>query len=82
MSVENKAIAIELITKALPYPQHISNWGIDDEAEIRFTWRHTNFKFDLKYCSVEEIGDGVSISSDTSILMEKLIKIELVNRIG
>lgn len=75
MFFETKEKAIEAIVNALPYPQHISDWDLSIENEIRFTWRKDNrFRLDLQSGRVEEVGDGVLIGSDISILVTKLLK--------
>jgi len=67
---------VEIVTKALPYSQHISDWdfSFDNNNSIRFTWRSDRFRVSSEGLSVEECRDGMLASSNLSILLETLLK--------
>jgi len=76
MLVEKKESLVEIITGALPYPEQIGKWDWTSETDaVRFTWRGNKFRVGMSHLSVEEVGNGVLIGSDISILLEKLIKL-------
>ena len=74
-----KAKFVEAIVKALPYPQHITDWDLDSEEEaIRFTWRRAQFRQSTAYSHrVEECENGLLKGSNLAIVVEALIKREL-----
>lgn len=79
MLIQSKEKLIELINNSIPYPNQVKNWDFSSEDKaVRFEWRSNKFRVDLDYCSVEEVGDGVLMGSDISILLTQLLK----NNIG
>ena len=72
--IKDTAIGIEILNNAIPYPNQIKDYDINNKDQIRFTWRGTRFKVDFQNASVDEVGNGVLIGSDLSILIEALIK--------
>lgn len=76
MNIETKEQALELVVKSIPYPEHIKDWDLSsEETSIRFTWRTENrFRFDFKYMSVEEVGNGVLSGTNITILLRELLK--------
>jgi hypothetical protein len=71
---KTKSELLEAVIKALPYPQHITELDLSAEDSIRLVWRKSN-KFRISLSGfVEEVGDGVLIGSDISILFEALLK--------
>jgi len=79
MEIKSKEQALELVIKAIPYPEQVSDWDLSSETTaIYFTWRKTNrFRFNYPYMSVDEVGNGVLIGSDISILLRKLLQLTL-----
>lgn len=76
---ETKEQLIMAINHSLPYPSQITNLRFSDETKaVRFTWRKDNhFRIDLDG-KVWEVGDGILIGSDMSILLEELIRVKCV----
>jgi len=66
------AETFEVILKALPYPQQISKIQ-EDGSSIQFTWRGITFRVS-ESLMVEEVGDGVLIGSNSSIILSALLK--------
>ncbi len=78
---------VPIVTHALPYPGQISNWDseLGGERSIYFEWRGDCFKVTIK-----SGGHGIMVEESThqgrmltgsniSILLEALIKQELIN---
>ena len=74
-----KAQVVEAVVKALPYPQHITDWDFDtDEGAVRFTWRRDRFRMSTCHSMmVEECKNGCLHGSNLAIVVEALIKREL-----
>ncbi len=68
----NNGERMETVLKSLPYADQIRDIDMSKDDEIRFTWRGARYKVadDL---FVEEVGNGVLIGSDLSILMRALL---------
>lgn len=68
------------INKCLPYPEQISDLDFSTENDaIILTWRKSN-KFRVSTNGhVEEVGDGVLIVSNISIMFRELIKRQFVS---
>lgn len=73
MLVEKKESLVEIIYRALPYSNQIESLDLSEDGAIRFRWRGNKFRISQHSLLVEEIGDGVLMGSDISILLEKLI---------
>ena len=69
-----KEQAIECVTRALPYPQHIKNWEFSGPDTVYFTWRRDRFKLYLGSVSVGEIESIFEKGSNLAIAVEQLIK--------
>lgn len=69
---------IQAIVKGMPYPDQIKDWDTTQHEQVRFSWRNSG-RFRVS-CNgmVEEVGDGVLISSDITIFIEASIKRHLV----
>ena len=81
MEISTKEVAMEVVLKAIPYPEHLSDFDFTSEkTAIIFTWRHNRFRLDIEYISVEEVGNGVLSGSNMSILLQELIKREFIRR--
>lgn len=73
--METKEQAIEIITKALPYPEHITDWDFSSsEDSVRFTWRGNRFRVDLEYERAEEVKGIMLEGGDLAICVSELIK--------
>ena len=71
---KSKESLLEAIIRCIPYPHQMSDIGISTEDDsIRFKWRSSHFRVSI-LGSVEEIGDGVLIGSDITIMFEKVLK--------
>lgn len=72
--------AVELLYKAIPYSNHITKLDtISEDKAILFTWRGDRFRFLIDYMSIEEVGNGVLMGSNISILMGAILKSAYVN---
>lgn len=70
----NKEQTLELLIKAIPYPNQIDEIDFSSEENaIRFIWRGTKFRVSTTY-HVEECSDGVLCGSDKAILLSGLLK--------
>jgi hypothetical protein len=75
MSAINEASALlNVILKGVPYPHQIQDVDLGGEDCVRFTWRGTRFRVSFNYYC-EEVGDGVLIGSDLSILLERALRL-------
>ena len=74
MLIKTKGKAIELLNRALPYPQQIKNIDLDKESVIYFSWRDGQYKLSLEFCTIEEVDGPFLRVSDSAILMTRLIK--------
>tara|TARA_R110000822_G_scaffold238943_2_gene368910 strand:+ start:311 stop:556 length:246 start_codon:yes stop_codon:yes gene_type:complete len=77
MLITTKGKGIELLNKALPYPEQMKNIDLDKENAIYFEWRSDKYKLDLQFCSVDRSNCGMLEGNDASILMTKLLKMQL-----
>jgi hypothetical protein len=62
---------IELLIRAIPYPDQMKDFDIHTDY-VEFTWRGTRYRVTKGY-GVDEVGNGVLIGSDSSILIRALI---------
>lgn len=74
MEIKSHGEAIELLIKALPYPEHISNIQTEQADRIYFHWRNEKYKLTFKSIDVSRIDNTIEIGDDASILMRQLIK--------
>ena len=72
---------IEIIYAAIPYSNQITDLELM-ESSLRFTWRKEKRFRVSQNLGVEEVGDGILIGSDITILMERLLKLEGIRREG
>lgn len=74
--------AVEMVVKALPYPEHITAWDTaTEEGVVRFTWRGDRFRYSYTGSGmVEEVDDCFLRSSNLAILVEYAIKRAYINR--
>lgn len=76
-----KGELVGAITRAVPYAGQIRDWDLDSEGgAVRFTWRRSRYRVS-RGGMVEEVLDGFLSGGGLSILMEELIKHELM-RLG
>ncbi len=80
MKIETVEQAIEVLQSAIPYSEQIKDYKFH-ATSIDFTWRSDRYQLSLGYASVSKKEDGMLIGNDASILMERLIKLELVKRV-
>jgi hypothetical protein len=78
MIITTKGKGIELLNRALPYPEQMKNIDLDKENSIYFDWRSQRYKFDLQFCRVEKSNGCILESDDTSILMTQCLKAQLL----
>lgn len=81
MIIPSQEVGIELLNSAMPHPEQMKDFDLSDSKAIRFTWRFTRFKVELTYCSVWEVQHPVLACTDACILIERLLKKELVNKL-
>lgn len=62
---------IELLLRALPYPQQMKNIAIGTN-DVRFDWRGTRYRV-TEDGHVDEMENGCLVCSDRAILMRKCI---------
>lgn len=67
---------MELITKALPGSNQISDWIIKNEHQVRFTWRGCKFVVHSNLLVEEIIQDGLLTYTNLCILLKRLLEIE------
>jgi hypothetical protein len=77
---KTKEEILTTILKTLPYSEQISGLDFSSEEDaIRFVWRENNKLRVTLSGDVNEIGDGVLIGNDISILVRQLIKNQWVS---
>jgi len=70
-----KARTLELLLKAIPYPDHITRLDITTHKDaIQFTWRNDNTFRLYTNLEVEEVEDGFLTINNISILLRNMIK--------
>lgn len=72
---KTKEELLTAVLKSLPYSDQITDLDFStEETAIRLIWRKSNkFRIDING-GVEEVGNGVLIGSDISILFRELLK--------
>lgn len=77
MLIPTKGKGIELLNRALPYPEQMKNIDLDKENAIYFDWRSQRYKLDLQFCRVERSNGCILEGDDSSILMTQCLKAQL-----
>jgi len=77
MLITTKGKGIELLNRALPYPEQMKNIDLDKENAIYFDWRSQRYKLDLQFCRVERSNGYILEGDDASILMTQCLKAQL-----
>ncbi len=73
MSEVTKSAIWERILQRLPYPDQIRAVDLTHDTDVRFAWRGDRFRVGSNF-DVDEVGDGVLIGSNISILLGALLK--------
>lgn len=73
-----KEQAIEAIFRKIPYSNQIKELDLSNDREIRFTWRGDRYRVGLDPFHIEIARNGCLIGDEKAILMEYLVKPELV----
>lgn len=79
MLIDTQAKGVELLYRSLPYPEQIKNIDFSKTSSIRFTWRGERYKFDLEYCTIELVKNGMLLGDNASLLMTQCIEFQLKN---
>lgn len=70
---KTKEELLTAVLKSLPHPNHINDLDLSSETEaVMFTWRQNKLRVQLSG-HVDEVGDGVLIGSNLSILVHQLL---------
>jgi hypothetical protein len=77
MLITTKGKGIELLNRALPYPEQMKNIDLDKENAIYFDWRSQRYKLDLQFCRVQRSNGYILEGDDSSILMTQCLKSQL-----
>lgn len=77
MLITNKGKGIELLYRALPYPEQMINIDLDKENAIYFDWRSARYKLDLQFCIIYKSTKFILEGNDASILMTQCLKSKL-----
>ena len=77
MLITTKGKGIELLNRALPYPEQMKNIDLDEENAIYFNWRSSRYKLDLQFCRIDRTNGGILEANDCAILMTQLLKAQL-----
>lgn len=77
MLITTKGKGIELLNRALPYPEQMKNIDLDKENAIYFDWRSQRYKLDLQFCRIDIINGQFLEGDDCSILMTQCLKSQL-----
>jgi len=77
MLITTKGKGIELLNRALPYPEQMKNINLDKENAIYFDWRSDRYKLDLQFCRIDRSDGCILHGNDSAILMAQLLKAEL-----
>ena len=77
MLITTKGKGIELLNRALPYPEQMKNIDLDKENAIYFDWRSDRYKLDLQFCRIDRSNGGILEGNDSTILMTQLLKAQL-----
>lgn len=77
MLIKTKGKGIELLNRALPYPEQMKNIDLDIENAIYFDWRSSRYKLDLQFCRIDRSNGCILESNDSAILMTQLLKAQL-----
>jgi len=71
-----------LIRLTLPYSKKISIEDSDRKDDVYFTWMGTRYKVQRKSLLVEEVENGMLISTNATILMRIIFENELNLKAG
>jgi len=77
MLIATKGKGIELLNRALPYPEQMKDIDLDKENAIYFTWRSSKYKLDLSYCRIDMVNGCMLEGNDAAILMTQCLKAQL-----
>lgn len=77
MLIPTKGKAMELLYRAIPYPEQIRNIDLDKEKTIYFDWRSVRYKLYLEYCRVERVNGHFLEGDGCSILMTQCLRTQL-----
>ncbi len=66
MLIETKGKAIELLNKALPYPEQMIDIDLEKDRSVYFTWRSQRYKLELEYCMVMRSNGSILEGDDAS----------------
>ena len=67
--------AVEVLFKALPFPEHITDIEFSDELNIYFAWRGSQLKFSYRETPfVTRILDDCDHGDDLAIVVQELFK--------
>jgi hypothetical protein len=75
----SKGAAMEVLNRALPYPEQMKEIDLEKDGAIYFTWRGDRYKFEFGTCMVMKSCGCTLEGTSASLLMERLIKRELAN---
>lgn len=64
---------LELVLRAIPFPEQIREIGALDDEGLRFTWRGNRFRVTTALM-VEEAKDGMLCGSDLAILLQAVLE--------
>lgn len=78
MSDITKDVAIEIITRAMPYPHQIGGWRTDLEGQLRFNWRQNTFRVSIPSLHASTIETCFEVGSDLAILCTELLRRESI----
>ena len=68
-----KAKLLEIINQAMPYSDQITDWELDIEDKLCFTWRRHTFSVSLDFETYEIEGD-FAVGNDRALLVKSLLK--------
>ena len=64
---------MDLVKKALPYSNQMTDTELDEEKDFRFSWRGDRFRIGDQL-NVEQVDGGFLVGSNIAIIIEELIK--------
>ncbi|MEN6623635.1 MAG: hypothetical protein ABFD50_19075 [Smithella sp.] len=82
MNITSKGMAIELLNRALPYPEQMKDIDLNQKDAVYFTWRGERFKLEFYACAVWKSSGCIIEGTPATLLMERLIKRELISMLS
>lgn len=73
MKIETTEQGVEILNKAIPYADQITNYKFLNE-DIYFYWRSDQFKLEISTGRIDQVDGACLVGSNIAIVMTELVK--------